>query len=88
MDIFKIESVPMPEDTRGRPKSKIRATLEATRTGKSFLIPNKYLDTETSRQQVYRCAQSLNKANDKDKFIIKTFVEEKGLRVFRVEERK
>ena len=55
MDIFKIEDVPMPEETRGRPKGKIRATLEATDVGKSFLIPSKFLDPDSSRQQVYRC---------------------------------
>jgi|TARA_R100001460_G_scaffold70768_1_gene111471 hypothetical protein len=87
MDIFKIEDVPMPEETRGRPKGKIRATLEATDIGKSFLIPNKFLDTDTSRQQVYRCVQALNKFNDEELYSVKTFVEEKGLRVFRVEER-
>ena len=87
MDIFKIEDVPMPEETRGRPKGKIRATLEATDIGKSFLIPNKFLDTDTSRQQVYRCVQALNKFNEEELYAVKTFVEEKGLRVFRVEER-
>tara|TARA_Y100001972_G_C7505578_1_gene255689 strand:- start:117 stop:407 length:291 start_codon:yes stop_codon:yes gene_type:complete len=87
MDIFKIENVPMPEETRGRPKGKIRATLEATDIGKSFLIPNKFLDTDTSRQQVYRCVQALNKFNDEELYAVKTFVEDKGLRVFRVEER-
>ena len=87
MDIFKIEDVPMPEETRGRPKGKIRATLEATDIGKSFLIPNKFLDTDTSRQQVYRCVQALNKFNEEELYAVKTFVEDKGLRVFRVEER-
>ena len=53
----------------------------------SFLIPNKFLDTDTSRQQVYRCVQALNKFNDEELYSVKTFVEEKGLRVFRVEER-
>tara|TARA_R110002020_G_scaffold128651_3_gene288291 strand:+ start:970 stop:1233 length:264 start_codon:yes stop_codon:yes gene_type:complete len=87
MDIFKIENVAMPEETRGRPKGKIRATLEATDIGKSFLIPNKFLDTDTSRQQVYRCVQALNKFNEEELYAVKTFVEDKGLRVFRVEER-
>ena len=85
MDIFKIEDVPMPEETRGRPKGKIRATLEATDVGKSFLIPTKFLDPDTSRQQVYRCIQALNKSTNEENFAVKTFVEDKGLRVFRVE---
>ena len=57
MEIYQIEKLPMPDDTRGRKKSKIRTTLEALDVGDTFFIPNKDLDVETSRQQVYRCAE-------------------------------
>jgi|TARA_R100000963_G_C4619811_1_gene87658 hypothetical protein len=85
MEIYQIEKLPMPDDTRGRKKSKIRTTLEALDVGDTFFIPNKDLDVETSRQQVYRCANAINtKLEEIDKFYVKTFVEQEGLRVFRV----
>ena len=86
METYKIENVAMPDETRGRKKSKIRATLEATPQGKSFLIPSEDLDVESARQQVYRCANAMNiNVKKSDRFNVKTFLEKEGLRVFKID---